>query len=179
MTTTGAARPMPTGVEIGLLRTAQEALANVARHAGASRVGVTLSYIEHEVGLDVRDDGRGFDRREAAPRPSGARPAPTPAPTPAPPAWSACPSPMACARPLQNPTNPAAFGLIGMRQRAESLGGTLEIESERGSGTGGLGVPPGGGARTARLVRSRRRRATGESAIGCSSPMITPSSGTG
>ena len=61
VTTTGTARPMPPEAEFALLRTAQEALANVARHAGASRVGVTLSYMEQEVALDVRDDGRGFD----------------------------------------------------------------------------------------------------------------------
>ena len=44
-----------------LLRTAQEALANVAKHAAASRVGLTLSYMEDVVTLDVRDDGAGFD----------------------------------------------------------------------------------------------------------------------
>ncbi|GAA4524230.1 sensor histidine kinase [Amycolatopsis samaneae] len=62
VTTTGRARPMRPEVEVALLRTAQEALANVAKHAGASRVGVTLSYLDHEVALDVRDDGRGFAR---------------------------------------------------------------------------------------------------------------------
>ena len=60
ITTTGTARPMPPEAEFTLLRTAQEALANVAKHARATRVGVTLSYMEHEVALDVRDDGRGF-----------------------------------------------------------------------------------------------------------------------
>ncbi|WP_405163312.1 sensor histidine kinase [Nocardia sp. NBC_01499] len=59
--TTGTARPLPTDVEVALLRTAQEALANVAKHARATRVGVTLSYMENEVVLDVRDDGAGFD----------------------------------------------------------------------------------------------------------------------
>jgi ABC-type multidrug transport system ATPase subunit len=48
-----------------LLRTAQEGLANVARHARATRAWVTLSYMEHEVALDVRDDGRGFDPAQA------------------------------------------------------------------------------------------------------------------
>ena len=61
VTTTGTARPMRPEAEVALLRTAQEALANVAKHAQATRVGVTLSYMEYEVALDVRDDGRGFD----------------------------------------------------------------------------------------------------------------------
>ena len=39
-----------------LRRVAQEALANVAEHAGASWAGVTLSYMEDAVSLDVRDD---------------------------------------------------------------------------------------------------------------------------
>ncbi|WP_239128460.1 sensor histidine kinase, partial [Planobispora siamensis] len=60
VTTTGTARPMSSQAESALLRTAQEALANVAKHAHATRVGVTLSYLEHEVALDVRDDGEGF-----------------------------------------------------------------------------------------------------------------------
>ncbi len=58
--TTGTARPMHPDVEVTLLRTAQEALANVGRHAHASRVGLTLSYMEDVVTLDVRDDGVGF-----------------------------------------------------------------------------------------------------------------------
>ncbi|MEO3925090.1 sensor histidine kinase [Micromonosporaceae bacterium B7E4] len=61
LTTTGDARPMHADVEVALLRTAQEALANVAKHARASRVGLTLSYMEDLVTLDVRDDGVGFE----------------------------------------------------------------------------------------------------------------------
>lgn len=61
LTTTGDPRPMHADVEVTLLRTAQEALANVAKHAKASRVGLTLSYMEDLVTLDVRDDGVGFD----------------------------------------------------------------------------------------------------------------------
>ncbi|MBW8486795.1 sensor histidine kinase [Actinomadura sp. PM05-2] len=60
MTTTGTVRAMHPEVEGTLLRTAQEALANVAKHAGASRVAVTLSYMGDQVTLDVRDDGAGF-----------------------------------------------------------------------------------------------------------------------
>jgi signal transduction histidine kinase len=60
LTTTGDARPMHPDVEVTLLRAAQEALTNVAKHARASRVGLTLSYMEDLVTLDVRDDGVGF-----------------------------------------------------------------------------------------------------------------------
>jgi signal transduction histidine kinase len=59
--TTGVARALHPEVEVTLLRAAQEALSNVAKHAGASRVGLTLSYMEDVVTLDVRDDGTGFD----------------------------------------------------------------------------------------------------------------------
>jgi signal transduction histidine kinase len=67
VSTTGAPRPLPIDVEATLLRTAQEALANVAKHARASRVGLTLSYMDDLITLDVRDDGVGG----AAPRPGG------------------------------------------------------------------------------------------------------------
>jgi signal transduction histidine kinase len=60
-TTTGTPRPMHPEVEVTLLRAAQEALTNVARHARASRVGLTLSYMDDVVTLDVRDDGVGFE----------------------------------------------------------------------------------------------------------------------
>ncbi|MFD0475813.1 sensor histidine kinase [Nonomuraea thailandensis] len=57
---TGDARPLHAEVETTLLRVAQEALANVARHASAGRVVLTLSYMDDVVALDVRDDGAGF-----------------------------------------------------------------------------------------------------------------------
>lgn len=57
---TGEARPLHPQVEVSVLRVAQEALANVAKHAGASRAAVTLSYMGDVVTLDVRDDGVGF-----------------------------------------------------------------------------------------------------------------------
>ncbi|MBI5546827.1 MAG: sensor histidine kinase [Deltaproteobacteria bacterium] len=44
-----------------LLRVLQEALTNVARHAGASEVGVTLELGAQAASLEVGDDGRGFD----------------------------------------------------------------------------------------------------------------------
>ncbi|WP_127480096.1 sensor histidine kinase [Nocardioides pantholopis] len=63
---TGDVRPLHPEVEATVLRVTQEALANVARHSGAARVGVTLSYDGEEVVLDVRDDGVGFDPEQPA-----------------------------------------------------------------------------------------------------------------
>jgi signal transduction histidine kinase len=68
---TGTAHHLHREVEVTLLRVAQEALANVQKHAGASRVGVTLSYMEDVVTIDVRDDGVGF---EASSPPNGVEP---------------------------------------------------------------------------------------------------------
>jgi signal transduction histidine kinase len=70
VTTTGEPMPLHPEIETALLRTAQEALANVARHAHATRVGVTLSYMGDVVTLDVRDDGVGFDVGDEA-KPAG------------------------------------------------------------------------------------------------------------
>jgi signal transduction histidine kinase len=107
--TTGEARPLHPEVEVTLLRVAQEALANVAKHAGASRAGVTLSYMEDVVSLDVRDDGVGFDPPPSGESPVGASTA--------------------------NGSPAGGFGLIAMRQRVGRLAGQLEIESEPGVGT--------------------------------------------
>lgn len=68
LTVTGTEEPLHDEVAATLLRIAQEALANTARHARATRVGVTLSYMDGEVALDIRDDGRGFDPRSLPPR---------------------------------------------------------------------------------------------------------------
>ncbi|MFD3796744.1 sensor histidine kinase [Streptomyces californicus] len=66
-TVTGSAEPVHDEIAAALLRIAGEALANTGRHAGASRVGVTLSFMDGELTLDVRDDGRGFDPAATAP----------------------------------------------------------------------------------------------------------------
>ena len=63
----GTAVPLPTAHEVALLRIAQSALANAAQHAGATRVGLTLSYMDTEVALDVVDDGAGFDPAAVTP----------------------------------------------------------------------------------------------------------------
>jgi signal transduction histidine kinase len=55
--------PAPLGgvAEVVILRTAQEALSNVRRHAAADRVDIGLDYGPERVVLTVADDGRGFD----------------------------------------------------------------------------------------------------------------------
>lgn len=60
-TVTGTTRPLPADLEVTLLRAAQEALANVRRHARTGQVVVTLSYMDDVIVLDVCDDGIGFD----------------------------------------------------------------------------------------------------------------------
>jgi signal transduction histidine kinase len=111
-TTTGTARPMPAEADVALLRTAQEALANVAKHARATKVGLTLSYMENEVALDVRDDGEGFEPDGDPPGAGDDGLRRTDAGVPG-----------------------GGFGLVAMRQRIESLSGTLQVESEPGAGT--------------------------------------------
>jgi signal transduction histidine kinase len=153
--TTGPPRPIPADAELVLLRTAQEALANVARHAAARTVRLTLSYIGDQVTLDVRDDGSGF-----TPPPAGiAAPALL---APADPAGEA-PAAVAPAAAVNGTAVPAlngaaprsdaqlrgGFGLIAMRERVEGLAGTLVIESEPGAGTtvsASLPAPCPGGA---------------------------------
>lgn len=58
---TGEPVALDAGEELALLRTAQEAVGNARKHAGASRITVTVSWLGDEVILDVADDGGGFD----------------------------------------------------------------------------------------------------------------------
>lgn len=58
---------LPPGAHRALLRVAQEALSNVARHARAAHVSVTLAAADQCVQLRVEDDGAGYDAK-AAPR---------------------------------------------------------------------------------------------------------------
>jgi signal transduction histidine kinase len=112
--TTGEAHALHPEVEVTLLRVAQEALANVARHAGASRTGITLSYMGDVVTLDVRDDGTGFVVTNGD---------------------HASESAVSHARESAESHASGGFGLIAMRQRVGRLGGQLEIESALGAGT--------------------------------------------
>ena len=80
-----------------VFRILQETLANVARHAAASRVDVRLAQDRGELTLEVRDNGRG----------------------------------MADVTSLRR----GALGILGMRERATLIGGTLTITGAPGQGT--------------------------------------------
>ena len=67
---TGTIRSLDAEQETALLRAAQESLANVRKHARATGVTVTLSYMNDVTVLDIQDDGVGFvplAESEAAP----------------------------------------------------------------------------------------------------------------
>ena len=81
-------------------RIAGEALFNIARHARADSVDVTITYGERQLGVQIRDDGVGI-----------------------------APSVLA------QGSKDGHFGLIGMRERAERIGGALSIDSGAGKGT--------------------------------------------
>jgi signal transduction histidine kinase len=61
LTVEGTPRQLPANTDIVLLRAAQEALTNIRRHAGATRVDVRLCFDPEGTELVVRDDGQGFD----------------------------------------------------------------------------------------------------------------------
>lgn len=55
---------LPRETATGMFRILQEALTNVARHAGATAVRVELRAVDHTVCLEVSDDGRGISAAE-------------------------------------------------------------------------------------------------------------------
>lgn len=57
----GPAGRLPPSTEVVLLRAAQEALANVAKHAGAQHVHLALAEGDAGIELSIDDDGCGFD----------------------------------------------------------------------------------------------------------------------
>jgi two-component system NarL family sensor kinase len=108
---------LPSAVEAGLYRIAQEALNNVQKHANATSVRVTLERVAPPqpgepalLRLIVEDDGTGFE-----------------------------PTPSVAGR------RKGAFGLVGMQERARLLGGKLEVTSAPGSGTQVLACVPARG----------------------------------
>ncbi|WP_157270085.1 cache domain-containing protein [Azohydromonas aeria] len=101
----GEPRPLPEVVNTVLFRVAQEALTNVAKHAGARHVALALEFQpDGGVALRVLDDGRGFDLQAAL-------------------------------QPEAEDDADAGIGLRNMRERLVSIGGRLELQSRPGHGT--------------------------------------------
>ena len=90
---------LPEEMEQHLLRIAQEAVTNILKHAGASKIWIKLHSEARRLYLRIVDDGRGFDQAGAFNAMGG------------------------------------HFGLIGMRERAERLGGEFKLASHPGEGT--------------------------------------------
>ena len=88
-------------VELALFRIAQEALVNIARHASATQVRVSLLREEGLIILTVTDNGRGFDVDKA----------------------------------LRGDSTHSPFGIMGMRERTDMVGGEFNMSSKTGKGT--------------------------------------------
>lgn len=58
---------LPADAQVALYRIAQEALNNIAKHAGATQVTISLHCSPQGAYLSIRDDGAGFDPNETAP----------------------------------------------------------------------------------------------------------------
>jgi signal transduction histidine kinase len=98
----GEPRELPAEARLAVYRTAQEALTNVRRHASPERVEVRLDYRSDAVALEVRDHGGVAVPSGSAGLVGGGS------------AAGGAPGP--------------GYGLTGMRERAELLGGTLVAE---------------------------------------------------
>jgi len=90
--------------KIAIYRILQEALANGHRHSGASRQRLRVARRENAIELTVTDDGRGFDPERVL------------------------------AREEDVGVEGGHFGLRGIQDRVEMLGGTLTIDSAPGRG---------------------------------------------
>jgi signal transduction histidine kinase/CHASE3 domain sensor protein len=92
---------MPGDCEIAMYRIAQEALANVAKHARAFSVDLSLTADEGSIVLKIHDNGRGMDDNVATR--------------------------------MRVPGH--GLGMLGMRERAELLGGSFAVDSSYDRGT--------------------------------------------
>jgi len=59
--TDGRERRLPSVIETAVFRVTQEALTNVARHAEAENVAISLSFQNGTLRVELEDDGKGFD----------------------------------------------------------------------------------------------------------------------
>ncbi|MEU9895739.1 sensor histidine kinase [Streptomyces phaeochromogenes] len=117
----GTVAPLDPGIEVTAYRIVQEALTNARRHAPGAAVDVELRYGTDDLELRIRDNGPG--------------PSPSPSPSPGPGTGSGPGHPT---HPT-DPANPAhrghaGHGLLGMHERAATVGGTLRTGPAPGGG---------------------------------------------
>ena len=104
---------LPVDIETALYRVVQEAINNIARHAAARNVEISLNKNNGFTEVSIIDDGIGFDLAEIS---------------------------IDTLKEIDNkdfyiPENTRGLGLLGMQERIELLGGDLEIVSSPGNGT--------------------------------------------
>lgn len=92
-------------IEIRLFRIIQEAIANISRHANAENVFVILKADNNYISVDVEDDGEGFDVNTLFQQAVHAK------------------------------EDFRGLGLLGMKERASLMGGSVDIHSAPGCGT--------------------------------------------
>lgn len=63
--TSGRARPLIHELQILLFQATRELLMNVVKHARAGTINVKVSSFSEKVRIEVKDDGKGFDKRQA------------------------------------------------------------------------------------------------------------------
>ena len=138
--------PLPQPVRVAVLRIAQEAIANVARHSRAANVAVSLRSVAGAAVLEVSDDGVGFDPATAGAVGEGSDPLNRSALRSRPesmdegrsgsPRVGRTGSALQRDRLLYEPEgNGSGFGISDMRGRAADLGGCVSIESSPERGT--------------------------------------------
>ncbi|MCX6032776.1 MAG: response regulator, partial [Chloroflexi bacterium] len=123
--------PFAPAVEEQVIRIVQEALTNVRKHAGATRVEVLFSFTGEQAQVIISDDGGGFRISDL-----GLRNDESPAEIPlhsVPGAIVRNPAALDASSPQSAIGN--HFGLSIMRERAAQVGGRLEVRSTSGQGT--------------------------------------------
>ena len=115
----GEAVDLPSPVDVAAYRIVQEALTNVIRHAGASRVAISVGYTGSAVTLEIDDNGHGAGASGAVPPASGNGQA-----------GQASPAGQGGHHGLPG----HGSGIVGMRERAQALGGALSAGPGQGGG---------------------------------------------
>ena len=103
---------MPKHVEIAIFRIVQEALNNVAHHAGTDTARLRLLFTSEALSVLIEDKGKGFD---------------TDADTETPDADTVLDE--------EESMSAGQFGLLGMKERAKLIGAEVSVVSQLGKGT--------------------------------------------